>query len=223
MQINNNRYRYSSVGNEDYTIRITLIGNSNTGKTSLFNLLCHNLNSNTKDFLTPTIGVDFKSVDYEYDDIKFRLQYWDTAGVEKFRAITRSYYRNVYAIFLVFDLNNRKSFDDLRYWIHDISNDKVKYILIGNKSDLYHKVDKIDIKNFCKDHNILEYYDISVKNNLEQNENISYINNVILSNFLLNDMSAFDIHGVKQNIDGVKQNISYLDKHNISIKTKKCC
>ncbi len=42
---------------------------------------------------------------------------WDTAGQEKFRTITSAYYKGSQGIVLVFDLTDRKSFDDIKNWL----------------------------------------------------------------------------------------------------------
>jgi len=46
-----------------------------------------------------------------------KLQMWDTAGQEKFRTITSAYYKGAQGIILVFDVTDRKSFDDVKNWI----------------------------------------------------------------------------------------------------------
>lgn len=61
------------------------------------------------------------------------------AGQESFKAITRSYYKNSIAAFLVFDLTRRDSFQNLNKWIFEVKNnshDKIQAVVVGNKSDL---------------------------------------------------------------------------------------
>lgn len=52
-------------------------------------------------------------------DKTVRLQIWDSAGQENYRSITRSYYRNTICTFLVYDITNRKSFDDVKVWLEE--------------------------------------------------------------------------------------------------------
>uniref|UniRef100_A0A8C3FW05 RAB42, member RAS onco family n=1 Tax=Chrysemys picta bellii TaxID=8478 RepID=A0A8C3FW05_CHRPI len=65
---------------------------------------------------------------------------WDTAGQERFRCITRSFYRNAVGVLLVFDMTNRKSFEHIIEWYHEVASiqimEKVIFLLIGHKSDL---------------------------------------------------------------------------------------
>lgn len=70
-----------------------------------------------------TIGVDFvpsplkqKMKNIELDGRKIRMQIWDTAGQDRFRTITSSYYKGAHGIMLVFDVTDRESFEALRFW-----------------------------------------------------------------------------------------------------------
>ena len=76
----------------------------------------------------------------EYDSLKFKLQIWDTAGTERFRNITKSYYKTSHCIILVYDTTNRRSFENISNWAIEIDNFKdntlkVLKVLIGNKVD----------------------------------------------------------------------------------------
>ena len=64
----------------------------------------------------------------------------------------------------MFDLNNRKSFDNLEYWMNQIKINTIQkpyILLIGNKNDLESKVKIKEINEFCKKYN-LDYLEISV-------------------------------------------------------------
>lgn len=64
---------------------------------------------------------------------------WDTAGQEKYRAITKSFYTNIDGVVFVYDITNQDSFDNLESWIKEFkdSNSGLAQILIlGNKKDL---------------------------------------------------------------------------------------
>ena len=70
----------------------------------------------------------------EIDGKKIKLQIWDTAGQERFRNITASYYRGANGIFLVYDITDKESFEDLNKWLVDIeknANKNVCKYLIG--------------------------------------------------------------------------------------------
>ena len=67
----------------------------------------------------------------------------DTAGQEKFKAVSESYYRKADCCLLVYDITNRKSFDEVKdYYNENIKEKckkKIKVILLGNKTDLEDK------------------------------------------------------------------------------------
>ena len=88
-----------------------------------------------------SIGVDFKLKNIEIDNRKIKLQIWDTAGTERFRTITTSYYKGAHAILICFDITDRESFEHIRNWMADIdkfAKEGVLRILVGNKCDLEH-------------------------------------------------------------------------------------
>jgi small GTP-binding protein len=71
------------------------------------------------------------------------MQVWDTAGQERFRTITQTYYKGSSAIFLVYDVTDQKSFDNITNWMKQIENHAAKdvvKILVANKVDSEHRV-----------------------------------------------------------------------------------
>ena len=68
----------------------------------------------------PTIGVDFKIRTLEVDGAKIKLQLWDTAGHERFRAMVANFYRGAKGIFVVYDITNMESFLNLTSWLEEV-------------------------------------------------------------------------------------------------------
>lgn len=90
-----------------------------------------------------TIGIDFllKTM-YLEDNKTIRLQLWDTAGQERFRSLIPSYIRDSHVAVICYDITNKKSFENLGKWIHDVKlerGDDVIIVVVGNKSDLSNK------------------------------------------------------------------------------------
>ena len=101
-------------------------------------------------------------------DRKIRIQLWDTAGQEAYRSITRSYYKSAACVFIVYDISDKKSFNDVEIWLKDcreICFKSVLIYLIGNKSDLEDKrqVTIEEGKQFA-DENNLKFYETSALN-----------------------------------------------------------
>ena len=72
------------------------------------------------------------------NDKSIRLQLWDTAGQERFRSLIPGYLRDSHAIFLVYDITNADSFNNINIWLDYIKEnrgDEVKIFIIGNKID----------------------------------------------------------------------------------------
>jgi len=120
----------------DFLLKLLLIGDSGVGKSCL--LLRYSDDSFTHSFIT-TIGIDFKIKSINVEGSKVKLQIWDTAGQERFRTITTAYYRGAMGIFLVFDITDGESFENVHNWMRQIDQnaaDNVTKLLLGNKCDV---------------------------------------------------------------------------------------
>ncbi|KAI5481940.1 Ras-related protein Rab-18 [Pseudohyphozyma bogoriensis] len=132
-------------------LKLLIIGASSVGKSSLLLRFTDEL------FLSPdetsaTIGVDFKVKVVERQGKKWKLSIWvrragplptDTAGQERFRTLTSSYYRGAQGVILVYDITQRDTFDSLASWIAELdtfagqgqgAKDVVRMI-VANKTD----------------------------------------------------------------------------------------
>ena len=116
--------------------KILLLGDSTVGKTCF---LLRYMDDSFLDLHMATIGLDYRLKTMILEDQKIvKVQLWDTAGQDKFRAITRNYYKGASGIILLFDVTNIKSFENIKKWINEIKeeiSEKVSIILIGNKID----------------------------------------------------------------------------------------
>ena len=166
--------------------KVVLIGNSNVGKTSLFKKI------STKAFSEKnisTIGMDKKTLQFELDingaKKEFTISLVDTAGQERYRSITKSFFKESDGILLLYDVTDKDSFKNVGTWIDSIqevigSHKDSKYviILIGNKIDLIgvdgreRAVEEEEAKNACKEKNLIWGGECSVKtiefSNLEE-------------------------------------------------------
>lgn len=150
-----------------FIFKIILIGDSGTGKTSLINRYIYN---NFHEKYLCTIGVDFMMKRVVLDDnTVIKLQIWDTAGMEKYKQITSTYYRGAQGAIVVFDLSSQTSFNSVSKWVNDfkqISNPNYHQTIyiVGNKNDLLDKreVTQEDIDNYCEMNNFA-YLETSAK------------------------------------------------------------
>ena len=142
--------------------KFIVIGSSGVGKTAILTRLVDHVFTGESQ---STIGVEFIATQINVEGSVFRLQIWDTAGQERFRAIAKAYFRSAIGVMLVFDLTDRKSFDDLNGWLNDVHahcDPNVVVTLIGNKSDLENsrKVSESEARAFADLHQ-LQYLETS--------------------------------------------------------------
>ena len=126
----------SEKDNTDLTIKILLLGDSSVGKTCFLKRYTDNT---FQDAYLSTIGFDFKFKFVTLDNGKtVKVQLWDTAGQERFRTIAKSYYKGAHGIILIYDVTNRKTYENIRKWLNQINNEasnKISIILVANKID----------------------------------------------------------------------------------------
>lgn len=152
---------YSPDPNND-NFKFIVIGSSGVGKTAILTRLVDHVFTGESQ---STIGVEFIATSVKVDNVTVKLQIWDTAGQEKFRAIAKAYFRSAVGVMLVYDITDRKSFDDLGGWLNDVHSQcdpNAVITLIGNKSDLEEKrkVSESEARDFAELHQ-LQYMETS--------------------------------------------------------------
>lgn len=121
-------------------LKILTLGDSAVGKSAL--LVRYTQNKFNSGYLS-TVGIDYQSKKINYQNRDIEMQIWDSAGQEKYRAISKQYYKKANGILLLYDVTSRESFLGIKEWIRDINNMvtmKPSLILVGNKIDLERKV-----------------------------------------------------------------------------------
>jgi len=154
-----------------YLFKYIIVGDTAVGKSCLLLQFTDKRFQPVHDL---TIGVEFGSRTITIDDTQIKLQIWDTAGQEKFRSITRSYYRGAAGCLLVYDITRRETFEHLVSWLEDCrkySNQNITIMLIGNKCDMESKraVSRQEGEDFARKNN-LTFLETSAKTaeNVEQ-------------------------------------------------------
>jgi Ras-related protein Rab-1A len=163
-----------------------------------------------------SIGVDFKTKKLEIDEKLIKIQIWDTAGHEKFRTITTSYYKSAHAIIILYDITEQSSFEHIKNWMVEIEKfvkQGVLKLIVGNKKDLEDKrqVSKEEAEAFAKNNGV-KFLEVSAKDNINIEELFFGVVKTLYERYLksIND---------NQNISGTNVVITESKKTN----KKKCC
>ncbi len=223
----------SEVKKKFINLKIILVGDVSVGKTSVIERY---INNNFKDDYTCTIQAEQKTkIINEDSNTSIRMDIWDTAGQEKFRSLTRQYYRDSQGAIIVFDITKKRTFDNLQTWIDDIedySNKDIPIIIVGNKSDLIdgREVSENNINEFLNDK--YTYFEVSAKygNNIDLAFN--KIKKLILENRKMNNEEENEDKWNKKKNKNKKDRIREEEKRSQSLdemskhlneKNKKCC
>ena len=211
MSKNKNKKDFSK-DNSIPEFKLITLGDSGVGKTSILKRF---VNQKFDEDMISTIGFGFSSKLITLKNgskIKFKLV--DTAGQENFRSLNNSYLKNAEGIFFIFSHNSRKSFENITYWIdsikeniQEINNFKnFPAFLIGNKSDLEHKINDEEIEDFSKENNFSGYIETSAKENINIDKIFQEMGETLIK-----------IYGYKKNKGNVKLTVSKIKK-----KENKC-
>ena len=165
------------VEDEPPLYKILLLGDSTVGKTCF---LLRYTDDTFLDLHMATIGLDYRLKTMILDDHRIvKVQLWDTAGQDKFRAITRNYYKGARGIILIYDVTNIKSFENIKKWINEIKeeiSEKVTIVLIGNKIDNEgeRKISKDQGEKLASEYGV-QFFETSAKTGQGINESVFYL------------------------------------------------
>ena len=214
----------SNLNKTSYSIKIILLGDVAVGKTAILNRY---IDGKFDENYSCTINVQSRKKEISFNqEISIEMSIWDTCGEEKFRALTRQYYRESNGILLIFDLNNIKTFLNLKTWLKDIKEvapKNVIIILIGNKLDIRRNINKEDIEKFIDD-NFLIYYEISAKNGINVDLAFEKLAREVVEKMREENENRLKEFG-ESSLDDYNniENIQLNRRNNISNKKFKCC
>lgn len=180
---------------DEIKIKLMMIGDTCVGKTSLLLRYAEDeYNSN----VLATIGIDFKIKTVELEGQRVKMQIWDTAGQERFKTITQAYYRGAQGIFLIYDITQLHTFENIRQWVENIKRhaenggERVNKILIGNKCDMdtQRKVTFEDGEKLREDCGIDHFFETSAKSNIGVQEAFTKLASVVTKRLIADGTTA---------------------------------
>ena len=139
--------------------RVVMLGSTSVGKSTLIDYIVKGIYN---PLASPTTTGSFFEYKSEGPNPK-TIHIWDTAGMERYRAMNSVYYREAIGALLVFDLTNKESFEELDTWLNSFisnANPNPVIVLIGNKKDLQDNIEvtEDEIKQFSEKHNNIKYF-----------------------------------------------------------------
>ena len=200
-------------------VKFIIIGDKTVGKSCIINQFIE------KQFVNeyiPTIGSDKIKKEIEIEGKILNLEIWDTVGQEQYSAVNKIFIKNAQIALIVYDITNRKSFENLNNWYNLIFEiNKNSNVIVGvtaNKTDLYENqvVDSEEGKNFA-DEKKISFFETSAKD-YESIENVF----IQLSKIYINQIQKI----VEEDIEERKSmGLIKEDKKNRDNKKKKkgCC
>lgn len=120
-------------------LKVVLLGKEFGGKTSLVErYVNHRFIERDAGRYQATIGAAYASRNIQLDDHTFVMAIWDTAGSERYEAMSKMYYRNAKAAIICYDLTDNTSFEKVKFWVQEIKakEESCRLYLCGTKRDL---------------------------------------------------------------------------------------
>ena len=131
------------------SIKIALLGDGSTGKTTYFNKI-NNFNNPEYKFpkkyrATSNFNLKLLSLNTSHGEIL--VDFWDTAGQEKYGGDLRNaYIYGADAIIILYDISNRQTIDNVPKWLSDTyaTCGDIPVVVVGNKIDKINNINSLD-------------------------------------------------------------------------------
>ena len=196
--------------------KIIIVGDSGVGKSSLLKRAVQNkFDGNYQ----ATIGFEFLLMHFNVNDLKLKLQIWDTCGQEMYRSLVQGFYRNTSLALVVYDINQKKTYESLDIWLKDIrqhTEQELPIFIAGNKSDLERVVPFEEAKVFAVSNRTKKFIECSAKTGYNVKEIFFDAAKYLYKTYKEFKSQNKLLTSGRLKIDGDKNNT--LDK-----KKKKCC
>ena len=160
------------------SFKFILLGDQVVGKTDILERYANN--SIKSNYLT-TIGMDKTFVRLEINNTDVDVFITDTAGEERFRSLTKMFYKGADGILVGFSLVEPKTLESIDYWISQIKENcteenPISLVLFGTKCDEKEniKVKQEDIDTIKNKYN-LTYFEVSAKENINIQNLFEYL------------------------------------------------
>ena len=202
-------------------LKIIIVGDSGTGKTSLINRYILNKFAET---YSPTISSQFNYKILKKDDVFYRLNFWDIAGQDRNPTVTGVFCKDVNGIILCCEVNKVSTRENTIKWKKSIEGniniDGIPIIIVENKCDLLGKDEQSynknidDLKKLYEDNNLNKAFRVSALNGYGIENAMNFLIDEIIGN-----------NEKKRNSINLNSRTSIVLNKEVSIRKrkKKCC
>ena len=229
-----NNLSFNNNINNNNELKIIIVGNSGTGKTSY-------VNKWVKDEFTEqyhvTIVSEFSYKVTEYKGKIYKINIWDLAGMDQNICITKIFSKDAHGCVVLTDITNEKSLESSIKWKESIDETTkfldgglIPCILIRNKIDLLYKDinDDNKIKEFVEKNNFINVFNTSAKTGIGIEESMYYLIGNIIDRLekvggnknLIKDRKSIVLEKKKYNDKNFNNNINNNEQNNID---NNCC
>ena len=159
--------------NNKNDIGILILGNANVGKTSFISRFVQNKFIKTYSS-TQELRQSFITKNIDINGQTYEIKFLDSPAGEKYISALKQYIQKIDCFIFMYDITNKKSFDDIEKWIKIVTDVKEKpniaMILLGNKRDIKHErqIEEKDAEEFAKKMEVL-FLETSNKDNNDNN------------------------------------------------------
>ena len=187
--------------NKSRDLKIIIVGDSGTGKTSFVNRYILN---KFVDNYQATIATQFSSKILQINDITYRLQFWDIAGQDRNVATTNIFCKNANGIVLCSEINDKETLKNTVIWKKSIEQNidvtNVPMIIIQNKCDLLGNESEYDkdiqeLKEFGKKNGVVNSFRTSALNGYGIKESMDFLINEIIKVTNFDDFETEENNG----------------------------
>ena len=159
--------------NNKNDIGILILGNANVGKTSFISRFVQNKFITTYSS-TQELSPSFITTNIDIKGQKYKIKFLDSTAAEKYISALKQYIQKIDCFIFMYDITNKKSFDDIEKWIKIVTDvkekQKIAMILLGNKRDLKleRQIEEQDAEEFAKKMEV-SFLETSNKDNNDDN------------------------------------------------------
>ena len=200
------------------SFKIIIIGDSGVGKSCILRRAVQNTFEGD---YRATLGFEFLLMHFKVNDIKIKLQIWDTCGEEKYKSLIQGFYKNTSLALVVYAINEKMTFDSLQNWKKNIiehAKEDLPIFLVGNKIDLERKVTVEEAEDFSNSNGIHYFTECSAKTGKNVKEIFFEITKYLYKTYL----EAQSKITLPESADKIKINENN-NKNVQKSKKKKCC